>query len=72
MPGAKESQDGQVRRNAAARGCDSHQHPHGRVPVNGPAGGGDPIRAAYQRRNRDLDPSLSGAARTSRTSRTWW
>ena len=26
-----------------------------------------PIRVAYERRNRDLDPSSSGAVRTSRT-----
>jgi adenine-specific DNA-methyltransferase len=29
-----------------------------------------PIRLAYERRNRDLDPSSSGAARTSRTGPT--
>jgi adenine-specific DNA-methyltransferase len=29
-----------------------------------------PIRLAYERRNRDLDPHSSGAARTSRTGLT--
>ena len=31
-----------------------------------------PLRVAYQRRNRDLDPQLVWRARTSRTSTTWW
>jgi hypothetical protein len=31
-----------------------------------------PIRLAYERRNRDLDPSSSGAARMSRTGPTSW
>ena len=32
-----------------------------------------PLRVAYQRRNRDLDPQLvCGGARTSRTWPTWW
>ena len=30
------------------------------------------LRAAYQRRNRDLDPQLVWRARTSRTWTTWW
>ena len=31
----------------------------------------DPVRVAYERRNRDLIRSSSGAARTSRTGATW-
>ena len=30
-----------------------------------------PIRVAYERRNRDLDPNWCGGARTSRTGPIW-
>ena len=58
MPGAKKAKTGKSVETLRHEDADSHQHPHGRVPVNGPAGEEPPIRAAYQRRNRDLDPQL--------------
>ena len=44
--------------NPAPRRGHPHQHPHCGVPIYGTGDTESPLRAACQRRNRDLDPQL--------------
>ena len=47
-----------TRRSPYARGSLAQEHPHRRIPVGDAKDEQSPIRVAYERRNRDLDPQL--------------